>query len=184
MNPDVVDIMGFPGYRIDREGGSWSCRIPKSGKLGSRWKRLKGTVDSTGYLSIHLRRDGKTIKKNLHVLVLEAFVGPRPPGMQACHKDGNRTNCRLDNLRWDTPSGNEADKILHGTSNRGSRQGRSKLRESDIPEIFAVRREIPEATMEEIGILFGVAKTTIQGVLEGRNWGWLKAGQPSLSEGS
>lgn len=33
-------------------------------------------------------------------LVLEAFVGPRPPGHVLRYKDGDRLNCHLTNLEW------------------------------------------------------------------------------------
>jgi hypothetical protein len=54
--------------------------------------------------------------KLAHRLVLEAFVGPCPTGMECCHNDGNRKNCVLSNLRWDTPKNNGLDRIIHGTS--------------------------------------------------------------------
>lgn len=168
------DIPEFSGYRIDTAGNGWSCRVPKAGAVGERWKPLKPAADeSNGYLYFRLRRGGKTLKRYVHRLVLETFVGPCPEGMEGCHGDGDRANCHLENLRWDTPVNNQADKIEHGTTNRGTRQGHSKLNEQDVRDIFAIRRDIPNATMEDIGILFGVAKTTIQGVLERRNWGWL-----------
>ncbi len=47
-------------------------------------------------------------------LVLKAFVGPRPHGMEACHNNGDSTDNRLENLRWDTPSANNYDLVLHG----------------------------------------------------------------------
>src|SRR5262249_38162258 len=37
---------------------------------------------------------------NVHRLVLEAFVGPCPAGMESLHIDSNSHNPRLDNLRW------------------------------------------------------------------------------------
>lgn len=47
-------------------------------------------------------------------VILEAFVGPRPEGMECCHSDGDRTNDRLSNLRWDTPLANVQDRVAHG----------------------------------------------------------------------
>jgi HNH endonuclease/NUMOD4 motif len=58
----------------------------------------------------------------MHRLVLEAFVGPCPRGMQCCHKDGNRANNKLENLRWDTQKKNEQDKKCHGTYGKGGIQ--------------------------------------------------------------
>lgn len=55
----------------------------------------------------------KHVCASVHVLVLQAFVGPRPPGQQGCHNDGNPKNNLLTNLRWDTPSGNYSDRKKH-----------------------------------------------------------------------
>lgn len=59
--------------------------------------------------------DGKKKYYYVHVLVLDAFVGPRPKGMEACHNDGDGTNNKLSNLRWDTHKANIQDSISHGT---------------------------------------------------------------------
>lgn len=48
-------------------------------------------------------------------LVLSAFVGLCPDGLEACHEDGNHLDDRLDNLRWDTHSANLLDRQRHGT---------------------------------------------------------------------
>jgi len=53
--------------------------------------------------------------KRVHRLVLEAFIGPAPKGTICCHNDGDPTNNRLENLRWDTHSSNTRDAIRHGT---------------------------------------------------------------------
>lgn len=50
----------------------------------------------------------------VHILVLEAFVGPRPDGMQGLHKSDNARNNRLSNLYWGTPSQNAVDAVNNG----------------------------------------------------------------------
>lgn len=67
-----------------------------------------------GHMSIRLHRDGKYRSVGLHRLVLEAFVGPCPLGMQGCHNDGDPANNALENLRWDTPKANQADSHRQG----------------------------------------------------------------------
>jgi hypothetical protein len=57
----------------------------------------------------------------VHTLVLEAFVGPRPAGMQCCHYDDNPSNNNLANLRWDTDSANKFDSVRNGTHPKASR---------------------------------------------------------------
>lgn len=47
-------------------------------------------------------------------LVLTAFVGPCPDGMEACHWDDDPNNNALSNLRWDTRSANVLDQVRNG----------------------------------------------------------------------
>lgn len=68
-----------------------------------------------GYLAVSLQIDGRSQRRSVHHLVLEAFCGPRPAGMHGCHNDGNRRNNCASNLRWDTPQANIHDSIKHGT---------------------------------------------------------------------
>lgn len=53
----------------------------------------------------------------VHHLVLEAFVGPRPPGFECCHANDDGTDNRLTNLRWDTRSANVRDQVVNGLHN-------------------------------------------------------------------
>jgi hypothetical protein len=69
----------------------------------------------SGYLYVNLKRHGSQRQRAVHRLVLEAFVGPCPLGMEGCHSDGDQLNNRLRNLRWDTPSNNRLDTVRHGT---------------------------------------------------------------------
>lgn len=118
---DVVDWEGL--YMVSDMGDvkSLSRRVGQSRWPGStgrtlRERTLKPGTDGRGYKSVRLCRDGKGYMRKVHVLVLTAHVGPRPPGMEGCHGPaGNGVN-RLDNLRWDTPSENALDVIRHGNN--------------------------------------------------------------------
>jgi hypothetical protein len=70
-------------------------------------------------------------------------------------------------LSWSTRSENEKDKILHGTSNRGSRHGMSKLNEEDVRNIKTL---IGQLTHQEIASLFGVTRRNIGRILSGESW--------------
>lgn len=63
--------------------------------------------------------------KYLHHIVLEAFVGPRPPGMQCRHLNGNSLDNRLENLQWGTAREDNYDRVRHGT-HQHSRRTRCK----------------------------------------------------------
>lgn len=55
--------------------------------------------------------------------------------MEACHDDGNASNNRLENLRWDTPTNNHADKQRHGTQSQGEKHYRARLTTVQVIEI-------------------------------------------------
>lgn len=121
-------VVGFEGIYSVSNLGRVQCDHLKQ---GGRWHRhlLKSKVaNQTGYLSVGLFREGHSSTKYIHRLVLEAFVGPCPKGMECCHNDGDRTNPRLDNLRWDTRSGNQADRIRHGTGLIGKKRPDFRMR--------------------------------------------------------
>ncbi|MGH7472727.1 MAG: NUMOD4 motif-containing HNH endonuclease [Candidatus Methylomirabilales bacterium] len=54
--------------------------------------------------------------KPVHLLVLEAFIGPRPDSMEGCHNDGDVENNKIENLRWDSRRENHLDTLRHGTN--------------------------------------------------------------------
>jgi len=89
------------------------------GNGGSRFMRrghLKRLSNRYGYQHVHLTKDGKKKNPGVHVLVLEAFVGPRPDEhFVGCHNDGDPSNNRLENLRWDSRANNGLDTVKHGT---------------------------------------------------------------------
>jgi hypothetical protein len=169
------DLPGYPGYRIGSDGSVWSCWTTGcKPKMTSVWRKLKTPNDNHGRPQVNVRsvcpETGQRASRHVHVhtLVLEAFVGPCPPGLECCHEDGVRTNNTLRNLRWDTRPANRQDSIRHGTFLRGSMSPVAKLTEEDIPAIRFLRRL--GWTYPEIAAVFGVAEGTIASVLRGKSW--------------
>ena len=109
-------VFGFEGlYEVSDQGRVRSVdRVDRLGRprIG---RVLAQRVDNTGYLRVQLHRDGVRVFRHVHRTVMEAFEGPRPTA-HACHNDGDVTNNARANLRWDTPSGNMRDAVLHGTN--------------------------------------------------------------------
>ena len=106
--------------------------------------------------------------KRVHRLVLEAFVGGCPPGMESAHLDGNPQNSRLDNLQWATAKENARHRCeIHKTHFRGSQVTVSKLDETDIPIIRALGGKMSQMN---IGKIFGVSQMVIQKILVGKIW--------------
>lgn len=184
------DVVGFEGlYRVSNYGRvrSKSRMVYGKGRWGKRWlpikgKLLNGTPNKKGYPFVKLYklgegREGKKTGKAVHQLVLEAFVGPCPKGMQACHGNGKRNDPRLKNLRWDTPKENSKDKIKHGTHQIGDKNGRSKLTVYDVPEIRMLLRTT-DLSLNKIAQIYDVNVASIYDLQEGRTWihvpGWNK----------
>jgi hypothetical protein len=110
----VADYEGL--YEVSDAG--YVRSLPRPGARRNRMyggQDLKGVRQITGYLGVNLGRRNKRYAHMVHVLVCEAFHGPRPEGMQVRHLNGNETDNRASNLAWGTRSENEIDKVHHGT---------------------------------------------------------------------
>lgn len=75
---------------------------------------LSGGAGSHGYRMVNLRKDNQRIGRTVHDLVLTAFEKPRPERFVGCHFDGDKSNNRLDNLRWGTYTDNMHDSVRQG----------------------------------------------------------------------
>lgn len=122
---------------------------------------------------MNLCKNGRCKCFCIHTLVLTAFFGPCPPGLECCHGDGERTNNHLGNLRWDTRSANHLDAIAHGTWMppvlQGDAHGSAKLTEVDVIEI---RRAYTAGGISQaaLGAQFDVAGKTISRIIRRENW--------------
>lgn len=137
-----------------------------------RGKILRQQVDSqTGYPKVCLYRDGRRTHRYVHALVAEAFFGPCPEGQEVAHGSGVKTDVSVSNLRYATYAENQADKILHGTSNRGVRNPDAVLDEAGVWTI--VERLNDGVFQRIIAEEFGIARTTVSAIATGRAWGHL-----------
>ena len=130
-------------YRVSNHGnaeslGRMTDRKSPSGVPYQRWidgRRLKLSRNNVGYYWVHLSDDGRKKSVKIAHLVMAAFVGPRPEGLQVAHLDGNKANNRLDNLQYKTPAANALDRITHGTSGKGEKNSQAKLSDQERYEI-------------------------------------------------
>jgi hypothetical protein len=122
---DVRYVEIKPGYRVGDDGSVWSCIRPGRYHRFGSWHRLKPLPQRLGHSTVYL---GRKDQRYIHRLVLEAFVGPCPDGMECRHLDGNPGNNRLDNLAWGTRAENQADSIRHETAYHLRPEGRMHAR--------------------------------------------------------
>lgn len=119
-NERWLPVVGYEGiYEVSDHGRVRSVDrvvLTASGTRSYKGKILRIVSRHHGYPGVSLRRPGVRKTGYIHRLVLEAFVGPCPEGMEGCHNDGTASNNRLSNLRWDTSIANAQDKARHGTN--------------------------------------------------------------------
>lgn len=115
MSEQWRPVVGFEGaYAVSDQGRVRSLdRILCDGRHWSG-RILAQRAQDSGYLGVSLAHDGVVRSALVHRLVLEAFVGPCPEGMEACHSDDVHDHNQLSNLRWDTKPANAADQIANG----------------------------------------------------------------------
>jgi len=179
------DIPGVPDYKAGTDGSIWSTRqtgFVRKINPGAAWRRLSVYRRPYGarYCVVCFRPEpnGKLVCRYVHRLILETFVGPCPPGMLACHGDGDTSNNRLDNLRWDTHSGNAADKTRHGTALAGSKNHRARRGEMDVLAAFLLRRL--SFSQAAIGLLLDMTQSEVGDILAGARWPHVKAAYAEL----
>lgn len=112
--------------------GNYGTVISK--KYG-RSKIIKGTRLKSGHVFVSIMV-GSQVKRILaHVLVLEAFIGPKPEGCECRHLNDIPDDNRASNLMWGTRSENMKDRVKNGKGNDGNRNGMSRLTEDQVSEI-------------------------------------------------
>ncbi len=169
-------INGYSGYRVGDDGTVWSSLKkvqPHNGACwaaGDTWKELKYRPNRTGYLRVVLYQSGKSKARMIHHLVLEAFVGPAPEGMYACHGNDIKTDNRLINLRWDTPEANWNDRHKNGRFHpaAGERSGMTKL--SRLEVIGLRNRAANGEWASKLAKEFGISHSTARNIITGRTW--------------
>ena len=161
-----LPIPGFPNYEVSDCGKVFSLNYNGTNK---RKEMAQNKNKADGRLCCCMRSNGKTFMKKVHQLVLEAFVGPRPPGMIACHNDGNHLNNHLSNLRWDSRSANQQDSLRHNTFAVGSKQGASKIIENDAMQIRTLYAT-GNYSLKQLGVQFGLTKSTVHSIVQRKTW--------------
>jgi hypothetical protein len=110
---------------------------------------------------------------SVHRRVCEAVNGPPPsPSHQAAHTCGQgHLGCvARRHLVWKTPKENVADTLVHGTRNRGQRNGWVKLNESQVKHIRRLRGVLSQ---RKRAALFKVGQTTVRDIDDRKTWAWL-----------
>jgi hypothetical protein len=175
-----LDILGFPQYRVGTDGSVWSrYELVSSGRggikriIGDNWTKLTPVKSKFGYCKVTLRdATGQKVRK-IHTLVLEAFIGPCPKGMECRHLDGNRANNALYNICWGTKLENWADRKRHGTGVEGVKHPNAKLTDQDVKLMRQLRCD--GWTLKQLVEIFPVSDSLVSAICTGKAWSHLKS---------
>jgi hypothetical protein len=191
INPITTEIwkpvIGYEGfYNVSNLGNVKriaSYRWGRSHALRMPNGNIKPVLNGHGYPIIKLHKKGILAHKILHSVVCAAFIGPKPKGFHTNHKDGNKTNNRLDNLEYCTPRENSKHAMEHGLVatglrtgvfthpegiRRGELNGMSVLKEDSVNEIRNLSNK--GWTRVALAKMYGVDRTNISCIVLRKTW--------------
>jgi hypothetical protein len=119
-----------------------------------------------GHVTVSL---GRGQSKDVHVLVLEAFVGPCPAGHESLHGNDVPDDNRLINLRWGTRSDNLHDAVRNGCKPVGERHSSAKITAADVLMIRQ-QAEAGWGSMARLARQFQVSESTIRQIRDRKSW--------------
>jgi hypothetical protein len=140
-----------------------------------------------GYLRVAMSRGGKRVDRLVHQMVAEAFLGPRPDGLQVNHISGHKAENGVENLEYVTPSQNIRHAYGAGLRTplpaktpkqrrwrfavpwtQGESHGLATITEKDVKEI---RRLYADGVRNvQIAAILGISKNVVSDVACGRSW--------------
>lgn len=107
LDHDWAPVPGFKDYVVSTAGRVLSY------KRGG-WRELQPYIGKNGYKYLNLRKDGHTVRKNIHRIVAETFIDNPESKPAVNHIDGNKLNNNVENLEWVTYRENSRHAIEHG----------------------------------------------------------------------
>ena len=160
-------IDGYPTYSIDRGGNIFSS------KLGGH---KKPQLDKDGYSVVTLTSGKRRRTFKIHRLLAISFI-PNPQDKPLVnHKNGIKSDNRLENLEWCTHKENVQHAYDEGLQEgiRGERNTNSKLTEQDV---LFIRYWHNKHKLADIAEAFNVSKSLVCKVVYRKCWTHLSEAQ-------
>jgi len=169
-------IPGLVGYMAGDDGSVWSKRRRNwADKVSPPWRQLVPKMRKTASGKSHrlehcLMQSGKRIYRSVGFLILTAFVGKRPAGLQVLHKDDDPNNNALSNLRWGTAKENCADRESNGKTCSGESHHSAKLTDEMVLKLRAEPADARTADLIVKYGLYGISWSSVDRAIKGKTW--------------
>lgn len=161
-----VAIEGYEGiYAVSDDGQVMSMNYKKSKLPGIMTQSIR-----RGYPSVTLCKSGtKQRWGTVHTLVAHHFIGPRPKGLTINHKNGIKSDNRVENLEYCTISENRLHSFKLGLEcNKGEQHSQHKLTDDQV-RVIRLRAKDGESQSSIAGD-FGVSQSAINLVVRRKRW--------------
>lgn len=160
MKEIFKDVNGYKGL----------YRVSNTGKVIGT-KELTPRKTQRGYLRVNLSQNNSVIDKYIHRLVAEHFIDNPLNKPEVNHKNGIKSDNRVDNLEWNTRRENCKHAFKKGflpqfRPRKGSENGRAVL---DNKEIRGIRKSTGKTTLE-LSKIYGVSTSTICRIRNRTSW--------------
>jgi hypothetical protein len=153
------DITGYEGlYQVSNYGGVRSVK-------GSKSINLKQSVNDRNYSVVGLWKHNKLKTKKVHRLVAESFLSKKTNQRIVNHKDGLKSNNDFRNLEWCNSLHNNHHALRTGLV-------KTKLSREDVLLIKKLNKQGIKRI--DISNVFNVSRTTINNVVNGNSYHWLR----------
>lgn len=127
--------------------------------------------DRYGYAYVILSRNNHHKHQKVHRLVVEAFLGPCPAGLQVNHRNGIKDDNRIGNLEYATPRANVrySFDVLGRKALHGEAKSQAKLTDAIVREIRRLHAN-GVRTQCELAERYGISRGHIGRILRRERW--------------
>lgn len=168
-------VPGYGGmYYVSDDGHVFSLGARTS--CGNRCPRfMKLATDRYGYRTVSLTASGgKQHKVTVHRLVAIAFLGQQDSRWKVVnHKNGIRSDNRLENLEWVTQSENSKHAFAIGNHRASGGEGYHSSKLTEL-QVRVIRRCRGEVSQKELADLFGINVQAVSKIQLGLRWSHVK----------
>jgi len=172
LNEIFLPVKGYEGlYEVSNYGRIKSCkRIVPHGRHGTfelKEKYLKIQKEKAGYVTCALCINGKAKRFKIHRLIALSFI-PNPTNKADInHKNGIKTDNRIENLEWCTSSENQRHALNNGLKipKYGTMHHSTKLTINEVKEIFKSGQSCMKLSKK-----YNICHSSIHDIKTGKTW--------------